>query len=245
MVCQVKWLQEIELKLNRLRKGEEGKLRQIRGAERKIGRIDEELHDLERARVQRQREADQLTHQVKSREESILRHREELLSARTNMFYAAILTEIYTEKADTEKIETIALEKLGELEKIQGEIDTRQQEKTSVAGRMDSAQAALERYREETAEERNTLREMREGASASLPSSALATFARVAERHEGEALAEVVKLQPRREEYACSGCNMQVPLDSVNALRSRDEILFCPNCARIQYVAMAEGAGRT
>ena len=36
---------------------------------------------------------------------------------------------------------------------------------------------------------------------------------------------------------------MQVPLDSVNALRSRDEILFCVNCGRIQFVAVAQGAG--
>ena len=157
LIASLQRLQEIELELNRLRKGEDGKSRQMRAADRKIAKITDELHELERERNRYQVEADQLSEQVKSREESILKHRTELLKVRTNKDYSAILTAINTEKADTEKIERLALEKMGEVEKLQGRIDTLLAEQEGVEARHASAREALEQYRDETSDEREKL----------------------------------------------------------------------------------------
>ncbi len=237
LIASLQRLQEIELELNRIRKGEEAKLRQISGASRKIVRLDDDLLDLGRTSDQLQRESNALELEVKTREAAVTKHREELLKARTNKDYATILTAINTEKADTSKIEQLALEKLTEVEGFQAQITTREEEKSGIQARQDKVQAALDAYRAETADERERLEQSRKEASTTLPASALSTFTRVADHHEGEALAEVLKIHPKREEYACGGCNMQIPLDSVNTLRSRDEIRFCASCGRIHYLA--------
>src|SRR5262249_41228510 len=61
-------------------------------------------------------------------------------------------------------------------------------------------------------------------------------FDRLAERHEGEALSALSKPDPRREEYVCSACNMELVTDVYNKLHSRDELVFCPSCRRILYI---------
>ena len=240
LIAALQRLQEIELELGRLRRQEERKAQNIRNAER---RIDEKLAELQMNCERRRGELDQLDREVKAREASILKHREELLKARTNKDYAAILTAINTEKADSAKIERAALEKLAEFERIQDEVNAQNQQQESAQQRSAAARQALEEHREKTADERRQLEQQRDAATADLPPITLATFTRVASRHNGEALAEIMRLHPKREEYACSGCNMQVPLDCVNAARSMDEIRLCPTCGRILHVPTAAATG--
>ena len=229
-------LQEIETQLGRLRREEAGKARQVRNLERQILRIDEDIERLEAEQAARQTEVDRFERDVKIREESILRHRDGLLKARTNKDYAAILTSINTEKADSAKIERLALEKLGEVERFQEEVASRAQQRGKLEERLATCRQALQDYRDQTAEEREDLLRQREIAASELAPTALATFTRVAEKHDGEALAEVVRLHPKREEYACGGCNMTITLENVAALRARDEIQFCYVCGRILYL---------
>lgn len=232
-------LQEIEIELGRVRRQEERKAQNIRDAERQARKVEDELAKLQAEGECARRELEQLEREVKTREASILRHREELLRARTNKDYAAVLTAINTEKADSAKIERAALEKLGEVERVQQQIDAHLQRQQAILERLAAGRQAMKEYREQTADQRSQLEHQRDLATTALPSSAVAMFTRVATRHDGEALAEITRLHPKREEYACSGCNMQVPLDSVNAARSLDEIRLCPNCGRILHVSAA------
>ncbi len=236
-------LQDIELEISRLRRQEERKARQVSIAERQIRQIDEEVGELQSRCALQQRELDQLEQEVKGREASILKHRDELLRARTNKDYSAILTAINMEKADTGKIEKAALEKLAEVEALQEQVQAQVEERDSISERLKVAESALKDYRAKTADQRADLEKQREAASDALPTTAKATFSRVAERHDGEALAEILKLHPKREEYACGGCNMQIPLDSVNNVRLQDEIRMCPTCGRILYAAENSAMG--
>jgi DNA-directed RNA polymerase subunit RPC12/RpoP len=61
-------------------------------------------------------------------------------------------------------------------------------------------------------------------------------FERLAERFEGEAMSALTKPDRRREEYACTACNMDLVTDVYNRLHSRDELVFCPSCHRILYI---------
>jgi uncharacterized protein len=69
-----------------------------------------------------------------------------------------------------------------------------------------------------------------------VPAEALILFERAADKHEGEALAHIEQSHPKRAEYTCSGCNMSVPLETVNALQSRDAVVQCQTCSRILYL---------
>lgn len=236
-------LQEIELELAHLRRREERKTRQIRTAEREIRRLDEEVTVLRVEYARQQKDLEHLDRDVKHREASILKHREELLRARTNKDYSAVLTAINTEKADSAKVEKLAMEKLGGLESVQGQVSAQSQKQAAVRERLEAARRSLDEFRAKTADQRTSLQQERDAAADALPPTAMATFSRVAERHDGEALAEIIRLHPKREEYACGGCNMQVPLDSVNTVRLQDEIRLCPSCGRILCLPGSQGAG--
>lgn len=228
-------LQEIELQLSDLRREEQRKDRQVRNAQRQIRKLDDRIATLQADQAARQAELDQVDGDVKRREESVSRHREALLEARTNKDYAAILTSINTEKADSAKVEKLALAKLGELERLQETVGACRQERLAAEQRLETCKQALQEYLNTTTERRRALEAQRDATAQEVPPSTLGTFIRVAEKHDGEALAEVLRLHPRREEYACGGCHMTVTLDRVSALRSRDEIQFCSACGRILY----------
>ena len=70
-----------------------------------------------------------------------------------------------------------------------------------------------------------------------MPPSAVAIFRRVAETYNGQVMAEIQQVNPKRSEYNCGGCFMSVPMETINTLMTKDEILRCPNCQRILYLA--------
>jgi predicted nucleic acid-binding Zn-ribbon protein len=55
-------------------------------------------------------------------------------------------------------------------------------------------------------------------------------------------MALVERVHPKRVEYVCSGCNMSVTLEIVNALQSRDEVQTCQICSRILYFEVPASA---
>ena len=63
----------------------------------------------------------------------------------------------------------------------------------------------------------------------------------IAEHHDSEAMAQIVKPNDKREEFICSGCQMSIPLENVNALmNSSNEIQTCHVCGRILYLYAPE-----
>jgi predicted nucleic acid-binding Zn-ribbon protein len=86
------------------------------------------------------------------------------------------------------------------------------------------------------------LEAQREQAAEAVGPENLHAFERACERHEGEAMGVVERVHPRRSEYICTGCHMSVPLEHINALQTRDEVMLCPNCARILCLDAPSGA---
>jgi len=232
-------LQLVETQLGKLRREESEKTRLIRADDRQINRINEQMQELRTMLAAREAEARQLEQQVKARDESVSRHREALLQARTNKDYAAILSSINTEKADSTKIEKVALERMTEVEKLQGQVAAELEKRRDLERRREGHRLALQEYLDQTRPEREELERQKQEAATDVSATALATFTRVAEKHDGEAMVEVVRLHPKREDYACGGCNMTVTLERVAALQSRDEIQYCGVCGRILYMPVA------
>jgi predicted nucleic acid-binding Zn-ribbon protein len=170
---------------------------------------------------------------MSAREESIRKHREALNKAKTNKEYAAILASINTEKADTTKFENRMLELLGQKDVLKTALDAMLADRDKVQTRLADAETRLTAYLEQTKIQRERVTRERDEASAAVPPALRASFDRAAERHDGEALGMVTRPHAKREEYVCGGCNMSVPLEQVNALRSRDQIQICNICGRI------------
>lgn len=235
-------LQEIENDIRTIQDKLASKDRVYRAHLKRLAKFEKDAADLGTAIQEAQGQADRFELDRKSQEEQVNRLREALNKAKTNKEYAAVLTELNTHKADNMKMEDTvltALNQVDELKKSQGE-NSQAIEKEKIRGQ--ELKKDADALREKYAEELTDLQNKREEAADSIPPAVLQMFDRACERHEGEALAVAVKAHPRRTEYSCGGCNMSIPLETVNSLQVRDDVQQCPNCLRILCLEMPQNA---
>ncbi len=233
---ELRRLQGFELQLANIRQTREAKVRQVEIHRRQVRQVDEKLQ----ANHQKAREAqvriDALSLEVAVKEESVNRHRQGLNKAKTNKEYAAVLTALNTEKADNTKVEDDVLKLMEELSTIKAEGATIEAEMAKVSQHAATAEAAVQAFDEQSEAHRSGLQAERDRVAAGINVQTVDIFNRIAQHHDGEAMAPVTMPRPKREEYSCGGCNIQVTLDVVNSLKTRDEVLTCKVCGRILYM---------
>ncbi len=233
---ELRGLQAVALKLVGIEQILETKKRRVTGRERQVRQADEKLEQNKRATQQYQIRVDQLSLEVASREASQASHRQALNTAKTNKEYATILAAMNTEKADTTKIEAAVLELMSEVEKLKAVGVAIEAEKAAILGDVEKATKTLADARVKCQPELDELQGLRKEFVDRLEPQSLAMFDRAASRHEGEAMAEVVKPRAKGSEYNCGGCNMTVTLEVVNSLQTRDKIQNCGSCGRILFI---------
>jgi len=226
-------LQVIELKLAVIRRTVESKTRRVDVHLRNVKRAEDRLQEHHRLLRDLQRKLDLLTLDVTAREDVVSKHRDALNKAKTNKEYAAILTTMNTEKADNSKLELEIIKLMDEVQAGKDGGAKIEAERDKLLADQRAAESALRDYERESQAERERLQASRAKCARDVVPGALAVFTRVAEHHDGEALAPIIKLYPKREEYACSGCNMKVTLEILNSLQTRDDIQVCHVCGRI------------
>lgn len=228
-------LQAVELKLAVIRREREARARRIESQKKVAKKAEDRLLEEKRLRQQRQAHLDGIQLEVSTREESVAKHRTALNKAKTNKEYASILTAMNTEKADNTKLEEEILKGMEELQTIDQRIAQYEADLNKQLLLVAAAEKAYQDYEAQTAAEWSRLQGEKATASTGLSPEALASFTRTAERNDGEAMAAVVRPHPRRDEWACSGCNIKVTLEVVNALQTRDDIQMCKVCGRVLY----------
>jgi predicted nucleic acid-binding Zn-ribbon protein len=236
LLDELRRLQGVELQLAAIRRNRETKTRHIEVTRRHLRQSDEKVQQSHAKVREVQMKIDELSLEVAAQEESIARHRQALNKAKTNKEYAAILAAMNTEKADSSKVENAVLQHMEEISRIKAEGTTIEAEKAKIMEHAAAAEAALATFDEQSAQELRRLQGEREEIAGKIHLQAVEVFKRVAQRHEGEAMAVVSKLRPKRDEWSCGGCNIKVTLEVVNALQTRDEIQTCKVCGRILYL---------
>ncbi|MGD0462372.1 MAG: C4-type zinc ribbon domain-containing protein [Tepidisphaeraceae bacterium] len=208
----------------------------VRIQERKVSELSER-HTLSQATLKEQQaQVAQFDLDVKTRDAKIERLRTQQQNAKNNREYQAFLVEINTEKLDKAKVEDQLLNVMASVEKLQAEtrelkalLEVERKKPQAMRGEIDDRVKQLQA-------EVDSLRLIREAAAAAVPHKALEAFERLAERFEGEAMSALAKPDRRREEYACTACNMDLVTDVYNKLHTRDQLVFCPSCKRILYI---------
>ena len=239
-------LQSVETQRAQVRRRLRSRQRAVQVQEREIEQLQQAESDLREQIVQKRKEADGLELELKSREEDVSRLRVALNNARTNKEYAGILTQINTIKADNSKLEEAALKAMQEVESLNEQAEQAHQ-------RVENETKRLEQVRESSQAELDRLQEMlreldakRAEAAESIPPEALATFDRIAETYDGEAMARIeVHGKKPPHSYVCGGCFMSLSAEHANALQTRDEIRTCDNCGRILYLEPQQQEART
>ena len=229
-------LQEIETQLVAIRQGISSKERRLEQHQRRAKMAQERFNENQQTARARQIQLDQLTLDVAAREDAIAKQREALGKAKTNKAYADILAVMNTSKADNSKLESGILQLMEDIQAFENTGTTIEAEKAEFLTQAVAAEAKLGEYKEERREERERLETSRDECAKSIPPTALAVFMRVAGHHDGEAMARVVTLHAKRQEFACAGCNMKVTLQAVNALYTSDDLQLCSNCGRLMYL---------
>ncbi len=229
-------LQTIELQLAALRRTREAKSRRAQMYKRKVSDTDAELLENIRKCREHQMTLDALTLDVTAREQSVVKHRQALSKARTNREYAAILTAMNTEKADNAKLESTILRLMDTIQGLNDEHAETEAVKARLLEQVAASEESLGALDDGSKAERERLSSEGEACSGRIAPAALASFRRVAQHHDGEAMAAIAKLGSKSEDYVCSGCNMKITLEVINNLQTHDEIQICGVCGRILYL---------
>ncbi len=229
-------LQAVELQIAEIRSQRDIKFRRVEVQRRRLQQANERIEELTAAVRRKQVAMDALSLEVSSREASVVKHREALNNAKTNKEYSTILAAMNTEKADTGKIESQVLERMEEIQSINKEIAQVEEEKKAYTEALAETEEKLAAFDKRNNKETTRLTAERKVCESGIAPTTLLSFNRVAAHHEGEAMAVVGKVHPKRDDYVCTGCNLKISLEIVNILQSRDEIQLCKCCGRILFV---------
>ena len=228
-------LQEIELQIAEIRRGIDRKVRHCRRQEKRIADIDREIQAQRDQLHTAQKESDALDLDAKAGEEEINKYRSALNTSKTNKEYSAVLTQLNTFKADNSKLEERVLTLLTEIDEKKKKIQQIEAEREVEVGKLSVFQDTAKQVEEKAQDRLSRLQAERDHASEAVPAKVLEMFERVAGKNDGEAMAMVIRTNPKRQEYACDGCNMSITIEQVNTILSRDEAVLCNVCGRILY----------
>ncbi len=229
-------LQEIESQIADARRGIDVKARLVRKQESRLAELDAKIATHQAALRTEQVDADRLDLDVKSHEAEIAKYRQALNTAKTNKEYSAILTQLNTNKADNSKVEERVLVLLTQIDAKKKEIEGLQHERKAEVERLEQLKAAHRKIQEQTQGKLDAMLAERRQAASAVPAKVLECFDRLSGKNEGQAMARIIRTNPKRAEYACDGCNMTVTIEQVNAIMSRDEAIICNTCNKILYI---------
>ncbi len=223
----------------------ESQRRRARAQEKKLGEHSRQVADLHEQLRRAQADAAQADLDLKTRDAQLDRLRTQLNVTKTNKEYSTLLREINTFKVDSNRLEEDALQKLARVDALRARTAEVQELAAQEQRRLEDLQGQAQAREQELDVQVRQVAGLRDAAAAELPGDLVAQFNRLADAHEGEAMAPIVKAHPKRSEYICGGCNMSVTLEQVNTLQSRGEIQTCYCCGRLLYLDISAQPSRS
>ncbi|HZZ41872.1 MAG TPA: C4-type zinc ribbon domain-containing protein [Tepidisphaeraceae bacterium] len=208
----------------------------VRVQERRVSDLTEKLRVAQQQLMAQQARSGNLDLDIKSRDERIEKLRTQQANAKNNKEYQAFLVEINTEKVDKGKSEDEQMKVMETIQNDQGSIKDMTAQLEGEKGRLATMRSEITETIARLQAEVGALQPARDQASAAVPQRARQEFDRLSDRFEGEVLSALYRPDPRREEYVCSACMMDLVLDVYNRLHTRDEMVFCPSCRRMLYI---------
>jgi predicted nucleic acid-binding Zn-ribbon protein len=213
-------------------------------AERDLKRHQVQLDALAGKRRELETQAKQLQAAVSNLEledgsfkQRIEQLRNELNTSANPRQYNALRDELKVIEGKRDGLAERMLAQMENLEKLKSELAAGE---TPIADRTrlrDLAKAALDEAKSELGGRLAELESQRARAAGLLSEDARSAFDEAAEQNEGEALAEVTVISVRHREFACGGCNAEIPLDAYSrASAQTDQLVTCNNCGRILYM---------
>ncbi len=214
----------------------EAATRDVRIQEKRTKNVRTQLDEAQKKLRESQSKAANSELELKARDAHIEKLRGQQSNTRNNKEYQAILLEISTCKADRNKIEDATMKALEDVERTQGQIKELTAQHQSESAKLEQVRAQITDRAAAIQQEIDQLTPERQKAYEAVSPQAAAVFDRLADRLDGEVMAALSRPNPKREEYVCTACNLDVVTDVYNRLHTRDDLVFCPSCGRILYI---------
>jgi len=231
-------LQEAELQLRRLENSRSSQDRAAKIRLEQIAKQKEHVETLRGKQRQVRMAADKKELEVRQKRAEIEKLRQQQTQVRDNRQFAALQNEIKFAELAISKYEDEILADFadaeavdGEIKKVQAELKRQEDELAVVRREIEARKGDLDREIEED-------RRKRDEVAKTLPPKVVDLFNRIADRLDGEALAQVIRDEEDDEgAYVCGGCHMSVTQNTYVLLAGRNETLCtCPNCTRILHL---------
>lgn len=229
-------LQDLELQIVDIRRQLAAKQRTLRRQSAKSRSAQETLAAAREDLRNTQIEVDSIDLDLKGRNSNVTRLRDNLNTIRTNKEYAAVLSQLNTQKADVSRLETRAYQLLETVESKKQAIAEQERVVQQEAARLKNLETQVAQAEKSFGQRLTDLQLERAEAAKNVGAKALRLFDRVSERYDGEVMACVIRTHPRRDEFMCDGCRMSLAIERANALMTRDDLITCDNCGRILFI---------
>ncbi len=207
------------------------------------GRIEELKETIETAATERV-EAENAVAELEAKRE---RYQQQINQVSTQREYGALLAEIDATRTHLEEQEAKKRTSVERREEAQAELVT---EEEGFAELDDRYRVELEKWEAEkpsVAKQAKGLKKAIDEIRDQLPRPYLARYDRIAERHAGQALAPVLRLERTNKRspdiWHCGACNYNVRPQVVVELTSSGSFLLCDSCKRILYLPPDAGEG--
>ena len=226
-------LRAVKAKLGRCRRGviiQENQLRSFQNS------LEAKKEEIQLTRIQ----SDRLELDLNERNETVAKYRAALNTVRTNKEYASILTAMNTSKADNSKLEAQVLELMKNIEADQTECEQISSEIAQQKEKLSVLRKETEVHAKKFEAEIEQIQKEWDAATEIILPETLEIFKRVAETYDGEAIATVELQDAKSGSYTCGGCFMGLTNETANMLMMKDDVIRCPNCARILVMGVSE-----
>lgn len=172
-----------------------------------------------------------LDRQIEENKTYLERADRNLKHAQNQKEYETAMRETDAIQKQISAFETQSLEKLGELEGVEKELEERAEEINTLESKRTAAMAEFDVEIKKHTKELKSEETRREGAFKTLPDDLASVYDRLAVRsRDGIAVAEVVN-------GACSVCCMALRPQRQMEVKKGTEIITCESCSRILFVA--------
>jgi len=209
----------------------------LKAQDRKLAEIEEKTRSISTQVRQLEATAGNDENETNAIDERIAMLRVRMNNAKTSKEHSALLVEINTLKADKSLIEDRAIGTLNTLDSLREQLKTLETEKASIEKVRTVAKADRDTREAEIKDQLEALETDRKAVLAEVPASALSIYNDRLERNDIEdVMSAVVEVDRRNMEYTCEVSNTMLPVELVNRLLSRSELVQCPTSGAILYM---------
>ncbi len=206
------------IKLMEIPKKEQTSDENVKRAEEIVQDIDAELRKKEIFRETTERE-------TREARMSLSKHNTQLLMAKTNREYSALLKEIEEEQKSIEKAEEETITNIIEMEELSKKLEERKKELEEIKRKEKAERENLNKMRKQLEMEIEQKSAERQQIATHISASYLTTYERI-RKGRGNAVVTV-------KDGMCTGCNTLLPPQFITLVRNGRKIYTCEQCGRI------------